>query len=86
MYVAIAHQLGADSPSVQQLRKTAADFMRSHRDDFMPFMDNVVDDVQFLKYCQETESTAAWGGQLEVRGRRCQLRFFHEVINHLNLT
>jgi len=67
MYVAIAHQLGADSPSVQQLRKTAADFMRSHRDDFMPFMDNVVDDVQFLKYCQETESTAAWGGQLELR-------------------
>ena len=70
MYVAIQHQLNADSKetirTVPQLRKAAADFMRVNRDEFMPFMDNIENETQFLKYCQDVESTAAWGSQLEV--------------------
>ena len=69
MYVAILHQLskGGVSYTLQQLRSIAADFMRRNQDDFMPFMDEIEDEAQFLKYCQDTEHTSAWGSQLEVR-------------------
>ena len=69
MYAAIAHQInrGGVSQSVQQLRNLAADFMRSNIDDFMPFMDEVENEEQYVKYCDDIQLTAAWGSQLEVR-------------------
>ncbi len=68
MYAAIAHQInrGGVSQSVQQLRNLAADFMRSNIDDFMPFMDEVENEEQYVKYCDDIQRTAAWGSQLEV--------------------
>lgn len=65
MYAAIAHQMS--NQSIQQLRSLAADFMRSHPDEFMPFMDEVASDEQYMKYCDDVQRTAAWGSQLEVR-------------------
>ena len=52
--------------SVSQLRLMASDYMRSHPDDFMPFMDEVASEEQFNKYCDDIQRTAAWGSQLEV--------------------
>jgi hypothetical protein len=51
---------------VQQLRNLAAEFMRSNVDDFMPFMDEVENEEQYMKYCDDLQRTAAWGSQLEV--------------------
>ena len=69
MYVAILHQLnkGDVCYTMQQLRKIAADYMRNNQDDIMPFMDEIENEAQFIKYCDDTERTPAWGGQLEVR-------------------
>lgn len=68
MYAAIVHQMNkfGTTYSVQQLRNMAASHMRSHKDDFMPFMDEMNDDIQFANYCDDTERTSAWGSQLEV--------------------
>jgi len=72
MYAAILHQINPKGSAsgvvqtVQQLRNMAADFMRSHPDDFMPFMDEVSSEEQFIKYCNDVQRTAAWGSQLEV--------------------
>lgn len=51
-----------------QLRAMAADYMRQHRDDFAPFIEENDEGatVDFEDYCVEIESTAAWGGQLEL--------------------
>ena len=71
MYAAIIHQInqdpGAKQWTVQQLRNQAADFMRSHPDEFTPFMDEVSTEEQFAKYCDDVQKTLAWGGQLEVQ-------------------
>lgn len=67
MYAAIGHQInrGGIAYSVQQLRKLAADFMRSNIDDFMPFMDEIENEDGYMKYCDDILKTA-WGSQLEV--------------------
>jgi len=82
MYVAILHQLskGGVSYTLQQLRSIAADFMRRNQDDFMPFMDEIEDEAQFLKYCQDTEHTSAWGSQLELRALSQVLQRCIEVV------
>ncbi|XP_042476304.1 OVARIAN TUMOR DOMAIN-containing deubiquitinating enzyme 5 [Macadamia integrifolia] len=81
LYRAVEDQLaffsGGSSPcsSYQELRQMVASYMREHASDFLPFFlsDNNIevdsnDSVLelFEKYCQEVESTAAWGGQLEL--------------------
>lgn len=80
LYRAVENQLaflsGGSSPySYQELREMVAAYMRDHSTDYMPFFlsDNAVEansDVslaeRFENYCKEVESTAAWGGQLEV--------------------
>lgn len=70
MYAAILHQLNqgasAQQRTVQQLRNMTAEFMRSHPEEFTPFMDDVTNDVEFSKYCDDVQRTQAWGGQLEV--------------------
>jgi hypothetical protein len=44
--------------------------MRANECDFIPFLvdegGNVFDHQQFLKYCDECENSAAWGGHYEV--------------------
>lgn len=81
LYRAIENQLGllygGTSPyTYQELREMAAAHMREHASDFLPFFlsENVVEEddsdeslaQKFENYCKEVESTAIWGGQLEV--------------------
>ncbi|CAL5433183.1 unnamed protein product [Camellia sinensis] len=81
MYRAIEDQLallsGGSSPyTYQELREMVAAYMRKHASDFLPFFlsENMTDGEysdnsltqRFEDYCREVESTAAWGGQLEL--------------------
>ncbi|GFR39954.1 hypothetical protein Agub_g32 [Astrephomene gubernaculifera] len=57
-------------PDYQTLRRLAAAHIRSHADDFLPF---VYDEdaaggpaEQLEEYCEELEGSAVWGGQLEL--------------------
>ncbi|CAI9109227.1 OLC1v1009012C1 [Oldenlandia corymbosa var. corymbosa] len=72
----LALQSGGSSPyTFQQLRQMVANYMRNHASDFLPFFlsenaedgesdDNITE--RFESYCKDVESTAAWGGQLEL--------------------
>ncbi|XP_048495960.1 OVARIAN TUMOR DOMAIN-containing deubiquitinating enzyme 5 [Beta vulgaris subsp. vulgaris] len=72
----LAHLSGGSSPyNFQQLREMVASYMRDHASEFLPFFtsENAVEGEsndslveRFNKYCIEVESTAAWGGQLEL--------------------
>ncbi|KAF3445136.1 hypothetical protein FNV43_RR14829 [Rhamnella rubrinervis] len=79
LYRAVEDQLaifsGGLSPyTYQELRLMVAAYMRNHASEFLPFFfsENEEDDSddsvaeRFERYCQEVESTAAWGGQLEL--------------------
>ncbi|KAI7991711.1 Deubiquitinase OTUD6B [Camellia lanceoleosa] len=81
MYRAVEDQLallsGGSSPyTYQELREMVAAYMRKHASDFLPFFlsENMTDGEysdnsltqRFEDYCREVESTAAWGGQLEL--------------------
>ncbi|ONK67357.1 uncharacterized protein A4U43_C06F19340 [Asparagus officinalis] len=69
------HLRGASPYTYTELRKMAAKYMNDHASDFLPFFlsDNKVEVdsdgsplERFKQYCEEVESTAAWGGQLEL--------------------
>ncbi|KAH6771328.1 Cysteine proteinases superfamily protein [Perilla frutescens var. hirtella] len=80
LYRAVENQLalqsGGSSPyTYQELRQMVAAYMREHVTDFLPFFlsENMADGEsedslteRFENYCKEIESTAAWGGQLEL--------------------
>lgn len=90
MYRAIEDQLAQLSQpgvimSVKELRSRTAEHMRSHADDFLPFLTNpntgdMYTTDEFEKYCSDVEHTAAWGGQLELRALTQVLRLPVEVI------
>ncbi|KNA19994.1 hypothetical protein SOVF_056320 [Spinacia oleracea] len=72
----LGHLSGGSSPyNFQQLREMVASYMRGHTSEFLPFfiseheVEGESDDSlgqRFESYCNEVESTAAWGGQLEL--------------------
>ncbi|KAJ4896450.1 Cysteine proteinases superfamily protein [Raphanus sativus] len=80
LYRAVENQLanlsggGASPYTYQKLREMAAAYMREHRADFIPFFltetteseSDESAEERFERYCREVESTAAWGGQLEL--------------------
>ncbi|KAG2325359.1 hypothetical protein Bca52824_008087 [Brassica carinata] len=77
LYRAVENQLaslsgGASPYTYQKLREMAAAYMREHKTDFIPFFLSETEsesesaEERFEKYCSEVESTAAWGGQLEL--------------------
>ncbi|KAJ6808740.1 OTU domain-containing protein 6B-like [Iris pallida] len=79
LYRAVEDQLSyntrnASPYSYLDLRKMAANYMREHTSDFLPFFlsDNKVEVdsgsplERYKQYCEEVETTAAWGGQLEL--------------------
>ncbi|KZV25984.1 hypothetical protein F511_08929 [Dorcoceras hygrometricum] len=80
LYRAVEDQLalhsGGSSPCTHQdLREMVANYMRKNASDFLPFFlsENAADGEcadsiteRFEKYCMDIESTAAWGGQLEL--------------------
>ncbi|KAF7650801.1 hypothetical protein LDENG_00120500 [Lucifuga dentata] len=90
MYRAIEDQLAQRSVpgltiSVKELRSRTAEHMRSHADDFLPFLTNTnTGDMyttdEFEKYCSDVEHTSAWGGQLELRALTQVLHLPVEVI------
>ncbi|XP_038581413.1 deubiquitinase OTUD6B [Micropterus salmoides] len=90
MYRAIEDQLAQRSKpglimSVKELRSRTAEHMRSHADDFLPFLTNpntgdMYTTDEFDKYCSDVEHTAAWGGQLELRALTQVLHMPIEVI------
>uniref|UniRef100_A0A8C1K2I5 ubiquitinyl hydrolase 1 n=1 Tax=Cyprinus carpio TaxID=7962 RepID=A0A8C1K2I5_CYPCA len=87
MYRAVEDQLterGAPL-SLKELRAQTAQYMRSHADDFLPFLtDPSSGDMytadEFEKYCNDVADTAAWGGQLELKALSQVLQLPIEVI------
>eukprot|EP00940_MAST-03C_sp_MAST-3C-sp2_P001830 g1830.t1 len=78
LYRAIVHQLTTTKsgycPSTKdghlEIRKLAANFMRTHEDDFLPFLTTAIGqsaEGALAKHCSRVESSADWGGQLELR-------------------
>jgi len=80
LYRAVEHQLaflsgGSSTYTFQGLREMVAAYMRKNASEFLPFFlsengtdgtsENTLTD-RFENYCREVESTAAWGGQLEL--------------------
>uniref|UniRef100_A0A3Q3XA53 ubiquitinyl hydrolase 1 n=1 Tax=Mola mola TaxID=94237 RepID=A0A3Q3XA53_MOLML len=85
MYRAIEDQMPGLIMSVKELRSRTAEHMRSHADDFLPFLINpntgdMYTTDEFEKYCSDMEHTAAWGGQLELRALTQALHVPIEVI------
>ncbi|CAH1269736.1 OTUD6B [Branchiostoma lanceolatum] len=73
LYNAVAEQLKqvGDEKSMLGLRQLTADYMKSHTDDFLPFLSkhdtgDPYTPEEFEDYCNDIANTAAWGGQLEV--------------------
>ncbi|KTG03951.1 hypothetical protein cypCar_00005174 [Cyprinus carpio] len=87
MYRAVEDQLterGAPL-SLTELRAQTAQYMRSHADDFLPFLtDPSSGDMytaeEFEKYCSDVADTAAWGGQLELKALSQVLQLPIEVV------
>jgi len=86
LYNAIADQLSRKNQQTEMetLRRLAADYMLSHRDDFMPFLTDTktgeaYTSDQFVHYCEELAGTAAWGGQLEIHALSQALKMPIEV-------
>ncbi|XP_071765158.1 deubiquitinase OTUD6B isoform X1 [Centroberyx gerrardi] len=82
---AMVHIFPELSLSLKELRSRTAEHMRSHADDFLPFLTNAnTGDMyttdEFEKYCSDVEHTAAWGGQLELRALTQVLHLPIEVI------
>ncbi|KAL2917976.1 OTU protein [Polyrhizophydium stewartii] len=75
LFNALADQLALVDAGSQAthltLRAVAAEFMRSHQDDFAPFMVNdngdMLSQAEFEQYCDKMEREAVWGGQLEIQ-------------------
>ena len=56
------------------LRFMAADHLRSHADEFAPFLGVEPISQQFEGYCNNMESDGEWGGQIELRALSASLR------------
>lgn len=86
LYAAVAHQLEDRkiSSSVDSLRTQVAKYMREHADDFLPFLSKDNGDCftqdDFEAYCNDLETTPAWGGQLEIQALCNVLRIPVEVV------
>lgn len=84
LYRAVQDQLSF-SVTVESLRGRAANYMRKHVDEFLPFFsDPETGDVytrdDFFNYCDNIVHNASWGGQLELRALSHVLQCPIEVI------
>ncbi|VDM93817.1 unnamed protein product [Onchocerca ochengi] len=91
LYNAVAHQLSLVTSHQfkgAEIRQKAAAYMRTHKDEFLPFLidDNgeAVDEIEFEEYCMKVEKCCAdggvWGGEPELRAIACALERSIEVI------
>lgn len=93
MYRAVEDQLMVRGCALglKELRAQTAHYMRSHADDFLPFLtDPNTGDMytadEFEKYCNDVADTAAWGGQLELKALSQVLQLPIEVIQAESLS
>ncbi|KAF8065793.1 OTU5 [Scenedesmus sp. PABB004] len=65
-------------PNYQELRELAAEYIRQHKDEFSPFLlpedEDEDPDAHYERYCYALETTAAWGGHLELQALARALR------------
>ncbi|KAI8520079.1 OTU domain-containing protein 6B [Branchiostoma belcheri] len=87
LYNAVAEQLKqvGDEKSMLALRQLTAEYMKSHTDDFLPFLSkhdtgDPYTPEEFEDYCNDIANTAAWGGQLELQALSRILECSIEVI------
>ncbi|KAJ2741725.1 OTU protein [Coemansia sp. BCRC 34301] len=73
LYSAFADQIctyHGQPASYPDMRRRAAEYMRAHRDDFMPFMAHDSGDpfstTDYDDHCDNVELSAAWGGHQEI--------------------
>ncbi|KAJ1900576.1 OTU protein [Kickxella alabastrina] len=73
LYSAFADQINTyhgGAAAYQDMRKRAADYMRQHQDDFIPFMahenGDMFSNADFDTHCDRIVSTADWGGHQEI--------------------
>ncbi|VDK69393.1 unnamed protein product [Litomosoides sigmodontis] len=91
LYSAVAHQLSLVTSHQfrgANIRQKAAAYMRTHKDDFLPFLisdDGVaINEFEFEEYCMKVEKCCTdggvWGGEPELRATACALERRIEVI------
>ncbi|MCP9263330.1 OTU-like cysteine protease [Dirofilaria immitis] len=91
LYSAIAHQLSLITSRqfrAADIRQKAAACMRTHKDDFLPFLINdngeALNEIEFEEYCMKVEKCCTdggvWGGEPELRATACALERPIEVI------
>lgn len=89
LYNAVAHALSLQSKDKLQgsdVRLKAAQYLRSHKDDFLPFLSNSDGDMlnknEFEEYCAKVEGLhgPVWGGQPELRALSSAYQVPIEVI------
>ena len=68
-----SHSSGSESGEIKHdfitLRALASTHLRSHSDEFAPFLGMIPTDIEYTYYCDKVESVgdAEWGGQLEIQ-------------------
>lgn len=72
LFASILDQLvirhGAKDLDIYKLRQLACDYIRAHRDDFIPYLfdENTMQLQNVDEYTDEMETTAKWGGEIEI--------------------
>lgn len=88
LFNAVIHQLdlkGCEVADIESLRNKTAEYIEDHREDFILYMTNqdtgdVLNEEEFLKYCESVRNTPAWGGQIEISALSNVLQVQIEVI------
>uniref|UniRef100_A0A915Q6W8 OTU domain-containing protein n=1 Tax=Setaria digitata TaxID=48799 RepID=A0A915Q6W8_9BILA len=91
LYSAVAHQLSLITSGQfksEDIRQKAAIYMRTHKNDFLPFLigedGNTIDEIEFEEYSMKVEKCCrdggVWGGEPELRAIACALERRIEVI------
>jgi len=88
LYSAVADQLKRRKEkreTIEDLRDRAASHIRSHKDEFLPFLSdpntsNPVSEEAFEEYCNKVAKTTSWGGQLEIRALANEFKIPIEVV------
>lgn len=62
----------ANEVGLSDIRKQISQYMLKHQDDFLPFTSNpttgdMLNEDEYSKYCNDIQTTNAWGGHLELR-------------------
>ena len=63
LYRAVAQQLGEGSEAYADCRQTAAQYIRTHANDFLPYI--AAEGAELGPYCETVEKSNEWGGEYE---------------------